>query len=235
MEQRIELGKPAEEGELILQRRFRLARRLSSITQLGGRLLDVGCGNGDQTVLFAPFFDQVTAMDIQLKPMRGSTADLQWTASAGENLPFLDDSFDAITCFEVLEHVVDPVRTLEEFHRVLKPGGQIVISVPNKAWIFETHGAHLPVLPWNRVPFFSWLPEPLHSRWAKARIYTMKNLKNLLITAGFRHHRVFYITAPMDRARPLWLQALLRKTYFGKDITSIPFLSVNLLSIAEKR
>lgn len=152
MEQRIELGKPAE-GELILQRRFRLARRLSSITQLGGRLLDVGCGNGDQTVLFAPFFDQVTAMDIQLKPMRGSTADLQWTASAGENLPFLDDSFDAITCFEVLEHVVDPVRTLEEFHRVLKPGGQIVISVPNKAWIFETHGAHLPVLPWNRVPF----------------------------------------------------------------------------------
>ncbi|MFC2170696.1 class I SAM-dependent methyltransferase [Calditrichota bacterium] len=230
----IAAGKPAEKGEKILQRRYDLAKSLTRITQSGGRLLDVGCGNGAQTILFASHFDQVIGYDIQVTPMLESQLDIDWIAGAGENLPFKDNYFNAITCFEVLEHVSDPVETLKEFRRVLKPDGEIVISVPNKWWIFETHGAYLPLLPWNRVPFFSWLPEKIHDRWAKARIYSRAKLIRTLQAAGLSTYKLYYITAPMDRARPKLLQKLLQKTIFSSDLTSVPFLSVNHLAIIKK-
>ncbi len=232
---RIELGKPAVKGEKILRRRYRLAKRLSRIVSNGGALLDVGCGNGAQTALFEKHFSQIVGVDVQTDPMKDPKITALWVGATGEHLPFDDESFDAITCFEVLEHVVDPVQTVKEFHRLLRPGGQVVLSVPNKWWVFETHGAHLPVLPWNRVPFFSWLPQPLHERWAKARIYTRKRLAETIRTGGFSQYRIFYITAPMDRARPRWLQKILQKTIFSSDLTRIPFISVNHMAVLNKK
>ena len=230
----VALGKPADAGEKILGRRFRLTARYSSILHKGGSLLDVGCGNGALTKHFQPHFDRIVGADIQTSLLKQATADAHWICSAGENLPFADASFDAITCFEVLEHVVNPVATVREFHRLLKPGGQAVISVPNKWWIFETHGAYLPYLPWNRVPFFSWLPESLHSRWAKARIYSRRRLIKLLEDGGFDQIRLAYITAPMDRAKPKALQDFLQATVFANDSTYLPTMAVSQLAVVTR-
>ncbi|MBD3165168.1 methyltransferase domain-containing protein, partial [bacterium] len=131
----IALGKPAESGELILERRRRLASELSDILEKGGRLLDLGCGNGAQTELFVDRFEQVVGVDVQSEPMAGSNVPAQWVTAMGEALPFRDASFDAVISFEVLEHVVSPVRTMRELHRILKPGGTVLISVPNKWWV----------------------------------------------------------------------------------------------------
>jgi len=46
------------------------------------------------------------------------------------DLPFDDEIFDRVVCNAILEHVEDPVRSLEELHRVLKWGGQIWVEVP---------------------------------------------------------------------------------------------------------
>ena len=46
-------------------------------------------------------------------------------------LPFKDESIDEIICSEVLEHVADLVKAMEEIHRVLKPGGKVMIKVPH--------------------------------------------------------------------------------------------------------
>lgn len=46
------------------------------------------------------------------------------------NLPFADASKEAILCLAVLEHVENPIRAMEELHRVLKPGGKLLIYVP---------------------------------------------------------------------------------------------------------
>ncbi|MCB2199106.1 class I SAM-dependent methyltransferase [bacterium] len=230
----IALGKPADEGEKILGRRFRLTAKHSAILHKGGSLLDVGCGNGALTGMFQPHFDRVVGADIQTSLLKLAPEDGEWVCSAGEQMPFPDQSFDAITCFEVLEHVQDPVQTMREFHRILKVGGQAVISVPNKWWIFETHGAYLPYLPWNRVPFFSWLPDVLHSRWAKARIYTRRRLLRQLGDAGFDQVRLVYITAPMDRAKPKALQDLLQQTIFAQDRTMLPTLAVSHLAVATR-
>ena len=53
---------------------------------------------------------------------------------SGEALPLTDTSMDVVTFFEVLEHVEDERQFLEEIHRVLKPGGLIMMSVPNKGF-----------------------------------------------------------------------------------------------------
>lgn len=48
-----------------------------------------------------------------------------------QRLPFADDSFDAVTCLEGIEHVIDPCVLVGELARVLKPGGTLIISMPN--------------------------------------------------------------------------------------------------------
>ncbi len=52
-------------------------------------------------------------------------------------MPFPDNSFECVLCFETLEHVEDPFKALAEIHRVLKPGGQFIGSAP---FAYELHG-----------------------------------------------------------------------------------------------
>src|SRR5207247_1410784 len=103
------------------------------------------------------------------------------------------------------------------------------ISVPNKAWIFETHGARLPLLPWNRVPFFSWLPKSIHDRYANARIYSKREITGILSKHHLNIKHAEYITAPMDVVSIGWLKRFLRSTVFVNDTTPIPFFSTSIL------
>ena len=118
--------------------------------------------------------------------------------------------------------------------RCLKPGGVLAISVPNKWWIFETHGAYLPLLRWNRVPFLSWLPQFIHRRIARARNYKKSDILYVLKQAGLEIVNAHYITAPMDRLRPPRLQQLARHWLFRASSTSVPFLAPSILVVARK-
>jgi 2-polyprenyl-3-methyl-5-hydroxy-6-metoxy-1,4-benzoquinol methylase len=137
--------------------------------------------------------------------------------------------------FEVLEHVDSEARALAEIDRVLKPGGDLVLSVPNKGWIFETHGAHLPLLPWNRVPFFSWLPPAIRRRFARARIYRRRDIISILKEHAFDIMSADYITAPMDIVRNRTLQRLLRTYLFKGDVTGCTLLSTSILVHSRKK
>jgi len=153
------------------------------------------------------------------------------------NLPFEDESVDIVTAFEVLEHVPNEFSTLQEIYRVLNPGGYFLITVPNKWWIFETHGAVVPGfnwLPWNRIPFVSWLPANIHDRIARARIYTARNLYRILESADFKVLKTGYITAPLDVLPAGILKRILRSNIFKNDVTENPILAVNLYAAAQK-
>lgn len=234
-------GVPADAGQYILGRRFRLAAPFLPWPR--GHLVDVGCGNGAQTLLFAGHFDRVTGVDIhrgfvdafQAEAARqGLAPRVQAVANPEGPLPLPDACADCVTCFTVLEHVTDEMATLAELHRILKPEGRLILTVPNRWWIFETHGADLPLLPWNRVPFVSWWPTKLHDRYARARIYRKREIKALVARAGFQVDTVFNLTAPMDRVGWTPLQRLVRGTMFRNDRTSFPFLATEIMVAATR-
>lgn len=234
----VALGKPASYGDHVLGRRVELIDGMGPFR--GRRLLDVGCGNGAQTVRFLDRFEEVVALDVVPEHLEVLRANLPPGARCrtvlydGGRMPFESASFDTALSIETLEHVADEAQTLTEIHRVLAPGGTLVLSVPNKWWIFETHGANLPLLPWNRVPFFSWLPGSLHSRWARARIYTRQDVVSKLERTGFQVEAVRYLKAPMDAARPEVLARALRATLFAGATTGIPMLSTSIFVRARR-
>jgi SAM-dependent methyltransferase len=82
-----------------------------------GLVLD--CGAGRRSV----YFDNVINFDV----VPYDTTDV---CGVGEELPFRDASFDAVISIAVLEHVKDPFRCAREIARVLKPGGNLICSVP---------------------------------------------------------------------------------------------------------
>ena len=92
----------------------------------GLRVLDVGCGKKP----YLPFFQnalEYVGVDIADSPL----VDVQ---GAVEDLPIDDASYDLVLCIQVLEHVEDPARAVAELHRVVKPGGRVLVS---------THGVYV--------------------------------------------------------------------------------------------
>jgi hypothetical protein len=89
-------------------------------------------------------------------------------------------------------------------------------------------------LPWNRVPFFSWLPRPIHEKYANARIYTKKRITTLLKQHGFSIVSARYITAPMDVLPEGKFKNFMIKNFFNTDTTSIPFKSTSIFVVARK-
>jgi SAM-dependent methyltransferase len=232
-------GKPADAGDFILERRHRLVRSL--LPNAGGSLLDFGCGNGAQTAFFANQFDSITGLDVNARSITEFSArflDLEISARGlayeGRDIPLETATIDCAISFEVLEHVDDERHALRELHRVLRPGGLLAMSVPNRWWIFETHGAELPLLPWHRVPFFSWLPKSIHDRYARARIYRRREIVGKLREQDFELLHSSYITAPMDAVTIAPLRDLLRATLFRDDETPLPFMATAVLVIARK-
>lgn len=93
--------------------------------------LDMGCNDGYYSRILEQRGYAVTSIDIQ------KNYELMQIVDADKPLPFQDDSFDLVWSTEVIEHLQDPARTLEEVRRVLKPGGRAVITTPNSQfWIY---------------------------------------------------------------------------------------------------
>lgn len=107
------------------------------------RVLDVGCGLGYGAQELARHARQVTAIDIAPEAVRAAAfgyaaPNLRYVAASATALPFSAGSFDLITAFEVIEHLTDWPVLLAEARRLLSPGGQFVVSTPNRAYYAES-------------------------------------------------------------------------------------------------
>jgi SAM-dependent methyltransferase len=94
-----------------------------------GRLLDIGCGNSPFRHLLDPTISKYQGIDVERASSFGYR-NPQTIYYDGKVIPFADQSFDAFLCTEVLEHVLDPSELIGEMHRVLKPGGLGIITIP---------------------------------------------------------------------------------------------------------
>jgi len=114
----------------------------------GSLVLDAGAGGRP----YMSLFDHARYQSCEYK---GTYEKVQEDASIKhtfycdlETIPVEDNTYDAIVCNQVLEHVKRPNNVIQEFHRILKPNGQLFISVP------QCYGSHM--IPYNYFNFISY-------------------------------------------------------------------------------
>jgi 2-polyprenyl-3-methyl-5-hydroxy-6-metoxy-1,4-benzoquinol methylase len=102
------------------------------------KLLDAGCGTGWFSRVAAERGANVTSMDLgdNLLAKVALKCSSERVVGSILNIPLSDNDFDIVISSEVIEHVPDPLRAMQELYRVLKPGGIMILTTPNKIWYF---------------------------------------------------------------------------------------------------
>lgn len=219
-------------------------RRLEMVREWGRwesarRVLDVGTGMGLylQRLQEGPRVELAVGTEYEWARAREAAQSSLVTVSA-EPLPFPDDTFDLLLSHEVLEHVGDDALALREIVRVLRPGGRAVIFVPNRLWLFETHGIY-----WQGQYHFgnkfgvNYLPNALRDRLAPhVRAYTGGQLRTLLhgLPVTICHHsQIFPGYDKVVQRRPL-LGRLLRALTYSLERTPLRQIGLSHLLVLEK-
>lgn len=97
-----------------------------------GRLLDVGCG----TMPYRSLFRVDEYLGLELDTPAARARDFADAYYDGDRFPFADASFETVLCNQVLEHVFEPDGFVRELHRVLAPGGHLLLTVP---FVWDEH------------------------------------------------------------------------------------------------
>ena len=159
------------------------------------QILEVGCGAGG---MLAPLsrFGHVHGVDIAHDYMqhckrRGYK---RVVTGSGYDLPFADNSFDLVALFDVIEHIEDDHRVLSETKRILKPDGQVFISVPAYQFLWSQN---------DRVA-------------QHLRRYTSGRLSRVLANAGLEPRKLTYFnTFLFPLILPAVLVLKLKEMVFG--------------------
>lgn len=137
-------------------------------------ILEVGGGQGGLTALLYPR-SQVTNIDLNPQYAQAPCNQqerVRFVQGDATALPFKSHSFDAITMFDVLEHIPDHEKAVSEALRVLRPGGFLLISTPNENWRFPYYRFMKSICPSEAEIMAEWG----HVR----RGYTLDELKTLI-------------------------------------------------------
>lgn len=138
-------------------------------------ILDAGCGTG----LFSKkleTFGNVTGVDISSYSVKlAKRRRVRVKKASIVKLPFPDSSFDLVVCIDVLYHlkVESDLKALQEFSRVLKPNGILILRVPAYNWLRRSYD------------------KQVHTR----ERYNLSNLRKKLIKAGFKPKKLSYINS----------------------------------------
>lgn len=199
------------------------------------RYLDVGCGNGFITEYIASEFDEVVGIDMENERLE----DFRAHASANPryrimemsaaNIEFPNDVFSFITSFEVLEHVANLEKSVQEIARVCRRGGVLIISVPQVWFPFENHGVRLGQTTYERkIPLLPYI-RPLHRKYSLARVFSSNQMDDLFLSRGMELLATAYVPPQFERAaanKNSWESKITFLRSVLERCETIPFLRV---------
>lgn len=175
-------------------------------------LLDVGCGEGMLTIDAAKKVRRAVGLEIAVSKIRKAAEsskfkNIDFVVGDAEKLPFKNNAFDAAICAEVLEHLPNPERALEEISRVTKE--QVVVSVPTREVCMH----------YKIYALFKGMPKNKFSRFGEGHLreYTPEKILDDLKNAGLRPVKIagtFFLAVPSSILKRI---QILKKIYFILD------------------
>jgi 2-polyprenyl-3-methyl-5-hydroxy-6-metoxy-1,4-benzoquinol methylase len=141
------------------RRREVLVERFLGASIRGKLVLDAGCGVGGVTEALIAKGARVIAVDIG--PRLAAETKARWGCDTVigtiDALGFRSECFDAILSSEAIEHTADPGKSVRELYRLVKPGGALVLSTPNRLWLGPVRLASaLGLRPYDGYENFLW-------------------------------------------------------------------------------
>jgi SAM-dependent methyltransferase len=113
----------------------RLERLFLAHIAAGARVLDAGCGRSLFTEIPREWPFTIVAADVDhdlLLSRKAVHPEVRWVVGEAQPLPFRAGAFDALFAGELVEHLPDPAQGVAEFRRVLRPGGILILTTPNR-------------------------------------------------------------------------------------------------------
>lgn len=186
-----------------------------------GRVLDVGCGTGRLLNSLPRRYDGV-GVDISAAMLDKARAQgVHVVQAGGDELPFPDSSFDLVTTFAVLHHLIDPARvrrTLAEMIRVLKPNGAVLV------W------DHNPLNPYWKV-----LMARVPQDQGDERLVPAKTIREALLDAGMEEIRLRRMTFMPDFTPQRALAAVARAERTLERVPGVRVLAAHNVVTARRR
>lgn len=123
------------------KRRFHEVNKYLPLVKLK-TILDIGCHGGTFTSLLKKKYPQASVYGIDVSSDailygKKKYKNIIFKIARAENLPFKHNSFDLVTCFEVMEHVDNPQKVLQQIKTVLVKRGQVLFLVPSETLLFK--------------------------------------------------------------------------------------------------
>lgn len=210
----------------------RLAKQSSLLSQNashGSKILDIGCGGGGFLVSLGDRYDSI---GIELSPVWKEVSARRGIRVSGEPIQsrFWDaevGNFDAITMWDVMEHVDRPKDVVSRICDLLKPGGKFILDTPSRDGLYYRLGDFTTRVTNGRYPTLlgvQYSPTPFDHK----QIFRVVDMRRLLSEAGFTDLRIDLVDE-LSMPAEFYLRALLKSEAAARFLAPIARLGLKVL------
>lgn len=198
---KLDFGSPLEHGKEDGLKRLQVLEKIHPVNFKTG--LDLGAGKGAYSFLLSTKIEKLFCTDIQAEFVRGIPLDGNKNifpfVSSAQNISLASKSMESVFCIEILDHVENLSAAINEIKRIIKQGGVVFVSVPNKYFPLETHHVYFGKKKFDGrlVPFICMF-DFIHERIGSARRFSRKKLTQLFTEHGFALVGCGYFSLPFD-------------------------------------